>query len=109
MRILSAAALLLLSAAPIAAQALPDWDMNERCGSRYRGEPNRLTRGYCLTSEQEAYDRLKLVWSDVDARTREICAKGAERSPSHNYTNLFECVAPYIGQERIRNAAPFQR
>lgn len=111
MRIFQLAIVTALAILPFVASAqaqlaadFPIYDVNGRCATR--GEMPYVRA--CWKMEQEAYNDLKLSWTQIPAQAKQNCLAIVNKYPVFNYSNLDKCVDNWMVAHRLDNAQPFQ-
>ena len=89
---------------------IPEYDVNHNC-TTLQGIP---TRNYCLRTEQENYDTIKSLWSNIPEKIRDqTLAKmqditSGQSAVTHPYTMMKGYLIAYLqADELMRPAEPF--
>ena len=93
MKALSAAALFLLAALPVAAGDIPRIDFERTC----RDTPpvamdKKATFDQCMADEKQARDQLSGTWAHASAKARQQCSAMTQLGGQSSYVELITCL-----------------
>jgi hypothetical protein len=105
---ISLAVLFGLTAQAVATE-LPIYDVDKRC-SVFRVE---YQSKQCVRDEQNSYDFLTFLWSDINAlvsdKNKSNCIERTSSAAAYNYRYLSDCILPYLDAARTIAQPPFRR
>jgi hypothetical protein len=94
---------------------VPHWDVDANCHRPNSGTPiSQQSVNWCVNTEQEAYNTLKLIWSSVrPGRDRDWYINASGQNDRVPYASLVHCAYTVIDKQRtsdtLSDSRPFQR
>lgn len=96
--LLGGAALLLVSAAPVVAEEIPEWDINQLCAGN--SDKNK-----CIGAELEARRVLSNRWIAAKPAIKDDCLAGLKTDTDKTFSKLDGCVATKVAAEAAAKKA----
>jgi hypothetical protein len=97
---------------------LPAYDVNRGCRYFASTRQNSDTANkYCLSQEQSSYDAVKVIWYQLNIKSRLICGSHISRvfqmsgyvnNENFIYSGLFQCAISQLNIDKVEGQGPFQ-
>lgn len=101
---------LVLLAGDVAAQDLPEFNVERHCKSMsaMSGGSNFMLKA-CFDQEQATYDAAKAEWSALDAKIKRHCLQMARMGGTPSYFMLQACIEQELSAKEAASGFKFKR